>query len=62
MEFNPEKCEVIHFGRSNLTRKHSMNGGILGSSVEQRDLGVFAHRSLKPGGHVNSVKPSQRGR
>ena len=38
MEFIPEKCEVMHFGRSNLTRKYSMNGRTLGSSVEQRDL------------------------
>ena len=53
MEFNPEKCEVIHFGRSNLTRKYSMNGRTLGSSVEQRDLGVFVHRSLKAEGHVS---------
>ena len=55
MEFNPEKCEVIHFGRSNLTRKYSMNGRTLGSSVEQRDLGVFVHRSLKAERHVSGV-------
>ena len=24
MEFNPEKCEVMHFGRSNLTRKYTI--------------------------------------
>jgi len=54
-EFNPEKCEVIHFGRSNLTKKYSMNDWTLGSSVEQRDLGVFVHRSLKAEGHVSRV-------
>jgi len=52
MKFNPE---VIHFGRSNLTRKYSMNGRTLGSSVEQRDLGVFVHRSLKAEVHVSRV-------
>jgi len=55
MEFNPEKCEVIHFGRSNLTRKYSVNGRTVRSSVEQRDLGVFVHRSLKTEGHVSNV-------
>ena len=55
MEFNPEKCEVIHFGRSTLTRKYSMNGRTLESFVEQRDLGVFVHRSLKVEGHVSKV-------
>ena len=47
MELNPEKCEVIHFGRCNLTRKYSMNGKTLGCSEEQRDIDVFVHRSLK---------------
>ena len=55
MEFNPEKCEVVHFGMSNLTRKHLMNGRTLGSSVEQRDFGVFVHRSLKVEGHVSGM-------
>ena len=55
IEFNPEKCEVIHFGRSNLTRKYTMKGLTLGSSEEQRDLGVFVHRSLKTERQVNEV-------
>jgi len=53
MEFNAEKCEVIHFGRRNLTRKYSVNGRTPGSCVEQRDLGVFVHRSLKGEGQVS---------
>ena len=55
MELNPEKCEVIHFRKNNLTGKFSMNGRMLRHSVEQRDLGVFVHRSLKAEGHVSSV-------
>ena len=55
MEFNSEKCEVIHFGRNNLTRKYTMKGLILGSSVEQRDFGVFVHGSLKAERQVNRV-------
>ena len=26
MEFNPDKCEVMHFGRSNTDRKYTVNG------------------------------------
>eukprot|EP00061_Rhincodon_typus_P001239 g14145.t1 len=47
MEFNPEKCEVIHFGRLNLRAEYRDRGRILGSEEEQRDLGVHVHRSLK---------------
>ncbi|MDZ1603208.1 reverse transcriptase family protein, partial [Klebsiella pneumoniae] len=47
MEFNPEKCEVVHFGRTNKNAKYWVNGRVLGSVEEQRDLGVYVHRSLK---------------
>ena len=55
MEFNPEKCEMMHFERSNKTREHAMNGRTLGSSEEQMDLGVLVHRSLKAAGQVNRI-------
>jgi len=47
MEFNPDKCEVMHFGRSNAGRKYTMNGRTLKSIDRQRDLGVQVHKSLK---------------
>ena len=40
MEFNPDKCEVMHFGRPNTDRKYTVNGRILKSIDRQRDLGV----------------------
>ena len=39
MEFNLDKCEVMHFGRSNQGRTYSVNGRALGRVTEQRDLG-----------------------
>ena len=45
MEFNPDKCEVMHFGRSNTDRKYTVNGRTLKSIDRQRDLGVQVHRS-----------------
>jgi len=38
-----------------VSRKYCMKGRTLGSSVEQRDLSVFVHRSLKAEGHVSRV-------
>ena len=36
MEFNLDKCKVIHFGRSNQGRTYSVNGRALGRVTEQR--------------------------
>ena len=47
--FNPDKCEVMHFGRSNRDRKYTVNGRTLKNIDRQRDLGVQVHRSLKSG-------------
>ena len=47
MEFNLGKCEVMRFGRSNQGRTYSVNGRILGRVIEQKDLGVQVHTSLK---------------
>eukprot|EP00061_Rhincodon_typus_P001620 g15291.t1 len=56
MEFNPEKCELIHFGRTNLKAKYRVNRKIVGSVEEQRDLGVHVHSSLKAATQVDRVK------
>ena len=55
MEFNVEKCEVIHFGRNNRCVEYRANGRTLNSVDEQRDLGVCVHRSLKVGNQVDKV-------
>ena len=47
MEFNADKCEVIHFGRTNLNADYRVNSRVLRNVEEQRDLGVHIHRSLK---------------
>ena len=55
MEFNPDKCEVMHFGRSNTDRKYTVNGRTLKSIDRQRDLGVQVYRSLKVAMQVEKV-------
>ena len=47
MEFNPGKCEVLHFGRSNVKGKYTVDGRTLNSTDVQRDLGVQVHSSQK---------------
>eukprot|EP00061_Rhincodon_typus_P004049 g21629.t1 len=47
MEFNLDKCEVLHFDRANQGRTSTPNDKILGRVAEQKDLGVQVHSSLK---------------
>jgi len=55
MEFNPDKCKVMHFGRFNVGGKYTVNGRTLKSIDRQRDLGVQVHRSLKVATQVEKV-------
>ena len=53
MMFNSGKCKVIHFGRSNPGFTYTMGGyapagTILESVVEEKDVGVMVHNTLKP--------------
>ena len=43
MEFNQDKCEAMHLGRSNACRNYTVNGRILRSIDRQRDLGSHVH-------------------
>ena len=49
MEFNVGKCSVLHLGRTNPRHTYVMDGQDLSASVEEKDLGVLVHQSLKPG-------------
>ena len=48
MEFNTDKCKVMHVGRNNPKHKYHMDGVELGVTDEERDLGVWTKSSLKP--------------
>ena len=45
MEFNPDKCEIMHFGSSNACRNETVNGRTLRNIDRQRDLSIHVHRS-----------------
>eukprot|EP00061_Rhincodon_typus_P000805 g12800.t1 len=53
MEFNIGKCEVLHFGKSNQGRSFMVKAKTLRSVVEQRDLGIQVHGSLKEESQVD---------
>eukprot|EP00061_Rhincodon_typus_P002071 g16539.t1 len=47
MEYNVEKCEVMHFGKKNRGMDNFLNGEKIQKSEGQKDLGVLVQDSLK---------------
>lgn len=58
MEFNSEKCKVMHIGRKSLNSEYALNNTILKSTEEERDLGVLVDKSFKFSEHCNKVANS----
>ncbi len=48
MAFNIAKCKVMHLGRSNPEYEYTMRGVKLGTTEEERDIGVIITKNLKP--------------
>jgi hypothetical protein len=48
MQFNLVKCKVMHIGRSNPHYEFRMNGVVLSATEEEKDVGVWITRKLKP--------------
>ncbi|XP_059843112.1 uncharacterized protein LOC132403641 isoform X1 [Hypanus sabinus] len=61
MQFNVDKCEVIHFGCKNRKTDYYLNGGRLGKGEVQRDLGVIVHQSLEVGMQVQQAVKKANG-
>ncbi|GCC19456.1 hypothetical protein chiPu_0000004 [Chiloscyllium punctatum] len=55
MEFNVNKCEVLHFGKKNKSTDYFLNGEKIGKAKVQRDLGVLVEDSLKVNMQVEPV-------
>ena len=47
MIFNANKCNVLHVGHNNEQVHYVMDGNMLESFEEERDLGVIIQRNLK---------------
>jgi len=47
MQFNKDKCVVMHIGRSNKQFEYKLGDDVLKASVKEKDLGITVDNSLK---------------
>ena len=55
LDFNQNKCKVLHFGNKNQKNQYRINDTFLEESICERDLGVFVSNKMKPEQHINHV-------
>ena len=48
MEFNTNKCSILHVGRHNTEKGYTLNGTVLRKLNSERDLGVIISQDLRP--------------
>ena len=48
MDFNVQKCKIVHFGRNNKRHPYTMDGQTLDVSHAEKDIGVIISEDLKP--------------
>jgi ribonuclease P/MRP protein subunit RPP40 len=60
MEFNVNKCKVMHVGHNNEKHTYTMKGQQLAETEEERDIGVMVSRHLKPSAQCkNAARTAQ---
>ncbi|CAF1105363.1 unnamed protein product [Brachionus calyciflorus] len=52
MDFNEEKCVVMHYGSSNNNYEYFLNNHKLTESNQEKDLGVVFTKDLKNSAHI----------
>ena len=55
MQFNVNKCKVLHIGSNNDHAHYQMNGEILEAVRIEKDLGILISSDLKPSKHCSEV-------
>lgn len=55
MQFNTDKCKIMHIGRNNPRYEYKMGGVKLGVVEEEKDVGIIIHNSLKPAKHCRKA-------
>ena len=55
MEFNVEKCKIMHLGTNNTERSYNMGDTNLQTTEEERDLGVLIDHQLDIGRYIRTI-------
>ena len=55
MEFNVNKCKIMHMGNSNTEHTYVMGSTELVTTTEERDLGVIIDHKLDFGRHIQTI-------
>lgn len=54
MNFNVDKCKVMHYGHANPQKQYVMNNKTLSDTQEECDLGVIFEKDLKFSKHIST--------
>ena len=55
LEFNADKCVMMHVGHRNPEVKYQLNEKELEAIEVEKDLGVFVSKAFKPGHHIGTI-------
>ena len=55
MEFNVDKCKIMHLRKSNPEHTYTMDGTNLAVTKEERDLGVLVDDGLRFSKHIVEI-------
>ena len=55
MEFNVDKCKIMHFGKNNPKSIYTMGGSTLKTTDAERDLGITIDDRLDLGKHIKGI-------
>ena len=55
MEFNVEKCKIMHLGKANPKHTYTMGGVELAETTVERDLGVLVDNCLEFDKHIKAI-------
>ena len=55
MEFNVEKCKILHIGSNNPRHKYNMDGKELIETDKEKDLGILIDCKLDFGCHIKEI-------
>ena len=55
LQFNEDKCKVMHFGKKNPKNQYQLNDKTLEETVLEKDLGVYVTPNMKSESHVAKI-------